>query len=290
MFGVFNVNKPAGKTSRQVVNHIQRLVRPAKAGHAGTLDPLATGVLVVCVGPATRLIENVQASRKVYRATFLLGRSSDTEDVEGKVVELQDPLRPEASAIRAAIPQFVGTIQQRPPAFSALKVSGQRAYQLARQGQAVILKERPVRITRLELLSYAYPELSLEVECGAGTYIRSLGRDLATRLGTAAVMSQLERTAVGPFELADACLLEQLTADSLDEHLRPATELFVDVPAERLRDSEVQRVRTGQAVYRPHHERTSDVPAVDERGMLVAVLVARGPDWLQPKRVLAAPS
>jgi tRNA pseudouridine55 synthase len=283
-----NVDKPAGKTSRQVVNHIQRLVRPAKAGHAGTLDPLATGVLVVCVGPATRLIEHVQASRKLYRATFVLGRRSDTEDVEGNVVVLVDPPRPEEREIRRALPHFVGEILQRPPAYSALKVAGRRAYELARQGQEVVLKERPVRIARIELLAYAYPELSLEVECGAGTYLRSLGRDLAESLGTAAVMAQLQRTAVGPFRIADACRPEQLTEESLPLHVRPPTEVFAGVTPLVLSQDDVHRVRRGQAIRRPGHGRVSDVPAVDAQGSLVAVLTSRGPDGLRPKRVFPA--
>jgi tRNA pseudouridine55 synthase len=285
MFGVFNVDKPAGQTSRQVVNHIQRLVKPVKAGHAGTLDPLATGVLVVCVGPATRLIEQVQASPKHYRATFVLGQTSDTEDIEGDVVPLTDPPRPTEEEVRAALPNFQGEILQRPPAFSALKVAGRRAYELARQGQEVGLKERPVQIARIDLLAYAYPELSLEVECGAGTYIRALGRDLAEFLGTAAVMAQLQRTGVGPFHVEDACRLEQLTEDSLPLHLRPPIDVFAGITPTTLSDAELQRVRRGQAIYRPQHACVSDLPGVDAQGCLVAVLTGRGPDWLRPKRV-----
>src|SRR5690606_6420881 len=138
-FGLLNINKPVGQTSRWVVDRVQRLVRPAKAGHAGTLDPLASGVLVVCVGQATRLIDHVQQMPKRYRAEFLLGRTSDTEDTQGEVVELVDPPIPTHDAIIAAASQFVGEIMQRPPAYSALKVDGKRAYALARKGQAVEL-------------------------------------------------------------------------------------------------------------------------------------------------------
>src|SRR5437868_5550844 len=139
MFALLNVNKPAGITSRDVVNRLQRLVRPAKVGHAGTLDPLATGVLVVCLGQATRLIEYVQQMPKTYHGTFLLGRESDTEDIEGDVKELPNAPRPSRAEIDAALPQFVGRIEQRPPAYSALKVGGERAYDKARRGEAVVL-------------------------------------------------------------------------------------------------------------------------------------------------------
>ena len=186
-FGLFNVNKPTGLMSRRVVDHVQRLVRPAKAGHAGTLDPLASGVLVVGVGPATRLIDYVQRAAKRYTATFLLGRESDTEDVEGIVKDWNDPPTPTLDEIQQAAKQFVGEIQQRPPAFSALKVKRQdgksvRAYELARSGEAVDLKPRPVTIHDIQIQDYEYPELTLDVRCGSGVYVRSLGRDLAASM------------------------------------------------------------------------------------------------------------
>ena len=148
--GLLNVDKPAGMTSRDAVDLVQRLARPAKVGHAGTLDPLATGVLVICVGAATRLIEYVQRMPKRYVGTFLLGRSSTTEDIEGQVTLLSDPPIPAAAQIEAATEKFVGSLLQRPPAFSALKVAGKRAYDLARRGEAVELKPRPVEVYALK--------------------------------------------------------------------------------------------------------------------------------------------
>ncbi|NOY30442.1 MAG: tRNA pseudouridine(55) synthase TruB, partial [Planctomycetes bacterium] len=186
MFGILNLNKPIGWTSRDAVNRVQRLVRPAKAGHAGTLDPLATGVLVVCIGPATRLISYVQAMPKVYQATFLLGRTSDSDDIETEVRELASPPQPSREEIESKLPDFLGEIQQRPPAYSALKVNGQRAYKLAREGLAVQLEPRPVEIYELRVTGYNYPELKINLRCGSGTYVRSLGRDLAEALGTGA--------------------------------------------------------------------------------------------------------
>lgn len=133
-FGLLNIAKPAGMTSRDVVDWVQRLVRPAKAGHAGTLDPLATGVLIVCVGRATRLVPLIQEMRKTYRATFLLGRTSDSDDVEGTIIETPDVSPPTREQVQAVLPEFVGRIHQRPPAYSAVKVAGRRAYALARKG------------------------------------------------------------------------------------------------------------------------------------------------------------
>ena len=203
-FGFLNFNKPPGKTSRWVVDQVQRLVQPAKVGHAGTLDPLATGVLVVASGSATRLIDYVQQMPKRYRADFLLGCTSPTEDVDSEVVPLENPMVPTRDEIETAIPAFLGEILQSPPAFSALKVGGRRAYSLARAGQAVELKPRPISIHCLKVLSYEYPRLQLEIECSSGTYVRSLGRDLAEKLGTGAVMSALVRTAIGIFRVEDS--------------------------------------------------------------------------------------
>src|SRR3972149_1845555 len=153
-FGILSHNKPAGCTSRDVVSQVERLTLPAKCGHAGTLDPLATGVLVVCVGQATRLIQYVQRLRKQYRGTFLLGRRSVTDDVEGAVEELPDAPQPERDAVEAALGAFRGEIEQRPPAHSAIKIGGQRAYDLARRGEQFELAARTVSVYRLEILRY----------------------------------------------------------------------------------------------------------------------------------------
>ena len=204
LFGIFNVNKPPGWTSRRAVNHIQRFVRPAKVGHAGTLDPLATGVLLICVGPATRLVEYCHRLPKCYRATFLLGRQSPTDDTEVESEYLPDAPKPTRAQIEAALFQFQGEIEQRPPLFSAVKIQGQRAYKIARKGKQVELPMRVVTIHTIDLITYTYPELVLDIKCGTGTYIRALGRDLAFSLNTAAVMSALERTAIGNFQIEDS--------------------------------------------------------------------------------------
>jgi tRNA pseudouridine55 synthase len=269
--GVLNLNKPSGVTSRKVVDVVQRLARPAKTGHAGTLDPLADGVLVICVGRATRLIEYVQRMPKTYVGTFLLGRRSDTEDVEGRVEELANPAMPTREQIQAAAEKFTGEILQRPPAFSALKIAGQRAYELARKGMSVELTPRPVTVHRLEICTYDYPELVLEIECSRGTYIRSLGRDLAETLGTAAVMSALRRTAVGGFRLADALRPEQLHADNLAAHIQPLICAVPDLPRLVLNDAEAEAIRHGKTLD-GQEPALPEIAALDTSGRLIAIL------------------
>ncbi len=275
-FGLLNVIKPSGVTSRRVVDHVQRLVRPAKAGHAGTLDPLASGVLVVCVGPATRLIDYVQQAAKRYTATFLLGRASDTEDIEGAVTVLAEPPIPTRDEIEQAAQRFLGEIQQRPPAFSALKVAGQRAYELARAGKTVELAARPVMIYGLEVVRYEYPELTLDVRCGAGTYVRSLGRDLAASLGTAAVMSALVRTEIGSFRLEDACRLEDIRRETLASLLLPARRAVAQLPAVTLNDAEIGRLARGMPLARRDVPPADELAGCDSTGEVVAILTPRG--------------
>ncbi|NOZ41302.1 MAG: tRNA pseudouridine(55) synthase TruB [Planctomycetes bacterium] len=285
MFGILNVNKPTGWTSRDVVNRVQRLGRPAKAGHAGTLDPLATGVLVVCVGPATRLISYVQQMPKTYEATFLLGRTSPSEDTETEVTELTNAPEPSLAEIEAHLPQFQGTIDQRPPAYSALKVKGQRAYKLAREGQAVELKSRPVEIYELALEEYLYPELRLTIHCGSGTYVRSLGRDLAESLDTGAVMSALVRTAIGDFCVDDALDIEQLNGELIEKSLIAPLAAVAHMPRLLLSDSQQIEIRHGRRI--PTHELavtpsspTETFVAVDSQGQLLALLQERRPGQL----------
>jgi tRNA pseudouridine55 synthase len=270
--GLINLNKPDGMSSRQAVNPVQRLARPAKAGHAGTLDPLATGVLVVCVGGATRLIEYVQRMPKQYVGTFLLGRQSVTEDIEGEVIELPDQPEPTLAQIEAAAQRLVGQIEQRPPVFSALKVHGRPAYKLARQGKSVELAARPITIYRIAVRSYEYPELSLEIDCGSGTYVRSLGRDLAASLGTSAVMSGLVRTRIGGFCIEDAIDPGVLTLDNWLCHVQPPLRAVEYLPRMQLSAADTERIRNGLTI-----ERTGGEDAVD--GLEGAAEVAAiGPD------------
>ncbi|MBL9125814.1 MAG: tRNA pseudouridine(55) synthase TruB [Planctomycetaceae bacterium] len=284
---LLNVNKPSGITSRDAVNRVQRLVRPAKVGHAGTLDPLASGVLVIAIGSATRLIEFVQQLPKRYRATFLLGRSSTTEDIEGEVTELIEPPVPTRDEIESAAERLTGAILQRPPAFSALKVAGRRAYQLARRGETPELAPRPVTIYQLSVVGYEYPVMELDIRCSSGTYVRSLGRDLAESLGTAAVMSALCRTAIGGFRIEGACELDALDAASLPGHLLPPAKAVAHLRRHELSAEEVRSLRQGRPVpFR--HERSDELFAgYGPAGELIGILSLSQPDLITSERILA---
>jgi tRNA pseudouridine55 synthase len=277
LFGLLNVHKPSGKTSRDVVNQIQRLVRPAKIGHAGTLDPLASGVLVIGLGQATRLVEYVQQMPKQYRATFLLGRTSTTEDIEGTVTVLMNAPTPTRTQLDDAAGQLTGKIDQRPPAFSALKVDGRRAYALARAGETFELAPRIIEVRSLEIIRYEYPELVVDVECGSGTYVRSLGRDLAELVGTGAVMSALVRTAIGPFKLDRAIDPGILDRNDMGRHLLPAVLALCGLMSQCVvSDEEVKRLSNGMPIAAPAAA-AEECAAVDREGKLVAIL-RRRPD------------
>lgn len=284
LFGLLNLGKPAGITSRDAVNQVQRLVRPAKVGHAGTLDPLATGVLMLCIGPATRLIRYVQQMRKKYRGTFLLGRRSETEDIEGDVEFLPGAPQPTRREFEAILPGFVGQITQRPPQFSALMVKGRRAYALARQGQPIDLQLRTVTVYGLQIVAYAYPELTLEIECGSGTYVRALGRDIAQALNTECVMSGLVRTAIGPFALEKSLSLDDLTKQAIASHLLAPLEALGDLPHVTLTTAEHSLISRGQTIANRFEVSSEEIAATSVDGKLLAILKPRGSDHWGPAR------
>jgi len=282
-FGLLNLNKPGGRSSRVAVDHVARLVRPDKAGHAGTLDPLASGVLVVGVGQATRLIEYVQRMPKSYTGTFLLGRHSPTEDVEGEVTIEPEARRPTATEIARAAAGLTGEILQRPPAFSALKVAGRRAYDLARAGKPFELAPRPVTVYKIEIVDYAYPQLVLHIECGSGTYVRSLGRDLAAAAGTWAVMSALVRTAIGGFRLAEACDVAELTRENIDQKLLPALRAVESLPRVSLDETQLRRIGNGLSIELPDYASHVELAAVSSSGPLAAILQRRADGSFGPR-------
>jgi len=287
MHALLNVNKPPGLTSRDAVNHVQRIIRPVKVGHAGTLDPIASGVLVLGLGSGTRLMYLIQRMRKQYRATFQLGRKSPTDDVEGEVSEIASAPQPSLDEIRRAAASWTGEVMQQPPAFSALKVKGKRAHELARAGKTVELEPRPVTIYGIDVVRYDYPELCLDVECGGGTYIRSLGRDVAEALGTAAVMSDLVRTAIGSFRIEEAVDLDQIEEDSFSKACLPLSRAAEELPAVTLSPAEQQTIRFGQTISRPGLPTSDDYAAYDQRGELVAILRPRDEGMLGPAINLA---
>ncbi len=290
--GLLNLDKPAGMSSRTAVDVVARLVRPLKVGHAGTLDPIATGVLVVCIGPATRLISFVQDSRKTYRATFRFGVTSVTDDIEGVVADVPDAPRLERENIEAVVPEFLGTIEQIPPVFSAVHVQGQRAYELARRGEHVALAPRPVEIHRYDVLDFDDDSqvLTAEIECGSGTYVRSLGRDLAKRLGTAAVMTSLRRTAIGPFAVDDALPVKDLSLAMIQNRLLPASSAVLELPRLLLDDSQIDDIRHGRFVQKPAAlslEDEASVALFTADARLAAVAAFHADDaTLRPKIVL----
>lgn len=232
LFGVLNLLKPEGITSRDLVNRVQRLVKPAKVGHAGTLDPMATGVLLVCIGPATKLISLLQEGSKTYRTEFTLGMSSDTDDATGKISLPETPIEPcQLAEIVQHLEAMIGNILQVPPDFSAVHVNGQRAYALARRGESVELNAKAVRIDEIKVLDYSWPRLELEITCGSGTYIRSIARDLGLQLGCGALMSRLERTRVGNFSVTESLPDDQITVATIQKRIRPAVEIVAGLPA-----------------------------------------------------------
>jgi len=204
--GLLIVDKPLHWSSMDVIRRIRQATgqRKLKAGHAGTLDPLATGVLVCCIGKATKLVEKLMGQPKVYDAQVDLTAFTTTDDLEGDRQEVDVPRKPTEEQVRAALGQFVGQIQQRPPAFSAIHVEGKRAYDLARAGQAVEIPTRTVTIYDAQLLSYEWPVATVRIHCGKGTYIRSIARDLGLALNTGGHLASLRRTKVGQFDVAQA--------------------------------------------------------------------------------------
>jgi len=294
MFGILNVNKPTGCTSRDVVNQFQRLLRGMgygrkfKLGHAGTLDPLADGVLVVCLGPATKLISYVQQMPKQYEATFLLGQRSDSFDTETEIELLEGAPQPTREEIEGQLPHFLGPIEQVPPTYSAVKIGGKRAYDLARQGVEVEVKPRTVEIHKLKIAHFDFPELRLSIECGSGTYVRTLGHDLAAACGTDAVMSALTRTAIGGFEIGGAVSPDQLTEENLHEYLCPARRGVAGLPHVTLAESAINDVRHGRKISTTNESLPDgEVAALDSTGELVAVM-QNETGWLLPKNVFLA--
>jgi tRNA pseudouridine55 synthase len=251
------LDKPVGMTSTQAVGIIKRLFAAKRAGHAGTLDPLASGMLPIALGEATKTVPFVMDGRKLYRFTVQWGEERNTDDAEGEVTHSSDA-RPSDESIRAALPAFTGTIIQVPPRFSAIKIAGERAYDLAREGEAVELAPREVEIDRLELIGSPAPGQSeFEAECGKGTYVRAIARDLGRKLGCFGHVCALRRVAVGPFDEDTLISLERLEAmcqkaaageASLADALMPVETALDDIPALAVSRADAARLQRGQAV------------------------------------------
>ena len=283
------LDKPVGLGSTPAVSKVRRLFGAQKAGHGGTLDPLASGVLPIALGEATKTVPFVMDGRKEYRFTLRFGEARATEDAEGEVTATSD-LRPTDEAIRSALSAFVGDIEQVPPAFSALKIEGKRAYDLARAGQPVDLKPRRILIERLELLGRPDTDhADFVVSCGKGTYIRSLGRDLARALGTVGHLSALRRTAAGPFREEAAISLPKLEAlghiPALLGALAPVATALDDIPALALTEAQADRLRQGQPVLLTRDAPPSGALLRVETGSRLVALVRSDGTSLKPVRV-----
>lgn len=291
------VDKALGETSTGAVGAIKRIFRAKKVGHAGTLDPLATGVLPIALGEATKTVPFVMDGRKMYRFTVRWGIETDTDDAEGKPVANSD-LRPQEAAVRALLPEFTGVIEQTPPRFSAIKIEGERAYDLARAGEEVELASREIEVHSLNLVATPEAEHSVfEVECGKGTYVRALARDMGRRLGCCGHVTNLRRTLVGLFDEQRAIgidalkkIAEEQGEASLVATLLPVEEGLMSLPALNVSSQDAQRLTQGQPVLL----RGRDAPileglvSVSAQGALVALAeVEQGS--LKPKRIFNLP-
>ena len=289
------LDKPVGMTSTYAVAVIKRLFAAKRVGHAGTLDPLASGCLPIALGEATKTVPFVFDGRKIYRFTIRWGEERDTDDAEGRVAATS-ALRPDAAAIRALLPRFTGTIEQIPPRFSAIKVDGERAYDLARDGEAVELKSRAVEIYRLDLLETPDPDHAvLTAECGKGTYVRALARDLGRALGALGHVSALRRDRVGPFGEDEMISLERLETlchraaageQNLADMLLPIETALDDIPALAVSPADAARLQRGQAVLLRGRDAAifSGMVAVACGGAIVAIAEVDHGEII-PKRV-----
>ena len=245
------LDKPQGMTSTQAVGAVRRIFDAQKAGHAGTLDPLATGILAIALGEATKTVPYAMDADKTYRFTATWGESRDSDDAEGKVTGTSDR-RPTQDQIQAVLPRFTGTLNQVPPAYSAIKVAGERAYDLARDGEEVVLQPRPVEVFEARLLAAGPDQAEFEILCGKGTYVRSWVRDLAVGLGTLGHVSALRRTRLAPWAEKDAVGLDTLTpfmhSPAAFGYLRPLSTALDGIPALAVSGPDTVRIRSGNPI------------------------------------------
>lgn len=287
--GFLNLNKPLNLTSHDVVASIRRRCRSSggniKVGHAGTLDPLADGVLIICLGAATRLSEYMMRSRKVYHAQITFGVTTATFDAAGDIVATRDASHLRLADIRDALSQFIGEIRQIPPMYSAVKVKGKKLYELARAGRTVARPERPVTIHSIDIINWDAPVLELEIQCGPGTYIRSLANDLGEALEAGAYLSGLTRIASGAFHLDQSVALDAVIKDEqwTGQIVSPFAALS-DKTRITLTAEEINRVQQGRFIQRRNGIQAAAVFAFDSSQQLVAVLEPRAESW-KPHKV-----
>ena len=296
--GILNIHKALGMTSHDVVARVRKLLRQKRVGHTGTLDPMARGVLPICVGQATRVAEYLSESGKAYQAEITFGTVTDTYDAEGTVIRTASTDALTLERIESLLPRFLGQQLQVPPLYSAIKIQGQPAYKHARAGEALTLEPRAVEITQLRIVDWQPPKLTLDVECSKGTYIRSLAYDLGEALECGAYLSALLRTRSGPFTIEQSLTLEQLT-DATEQgkiatHLFPPDYALQNYPALHINEETAQRVLHGNAFHyqldtpisQPQHSALARVYDPSGRFLAIATWDAEHTLW-QPKKVLA---
>ena len=287
-FGFLNIDKPFGVTSHGVVAQVRRELGVKKVGHAGTLDPLATGVLVLCLGPATRLSQYAMQSVKRYQAHVHLGVVTETWDAEGKIVQERDASSITKDMVARALATFVGAIEQVPPMYSAIKQGGRKLYQLARAGKTVERRARQVQIDKLALVDWSPPLLTVDVTCGTGTYIRSLAYDLGEMLGVGAHLAGLVRAASGHFYLEHSVKIDKLlSSENWQEHLLPPDTVLMHWPAIMLDEAMRQHILHGRAIMRDHQTPGDWARAYGPDGQFLAILRSDDGIW-RPHKVFLA--
>jgi len=290
--GILNINKPTGMTSHDVVAKVRKLLKQKRVGHAGTLDPAASGVLPICVGQGTRVAEYLSESGKVYTADILFGVVTDTYDAEGSIVRTTSTENLTLDQIEHVLPSFFGPQMQMPPLYSAIKLQGQPAYKRMRAGEEITLEPRPIIITQLDILTWQPPKLTLAIECSKGTYIRSLAYDLGERLGCGAHLVGLVRTRSGPFSLSDSISLDQLATSvengTVEQYVHPSDSVLLQYPALMLDDGTTERVLHGNAFLYDIETKVELARVYDAIGRFVAIAewdVER--EMWQPTKVFA---
>jgi tRNA pseudouridine55 synthase len=292
--GLLLVDKPEGVTSHDVVAAVRKRVRPLKVGHTGTLDPLATGLLVLCIGEATKLARFLEARNKLYGVTALLGVRTDTQDITGDVVAEKNVGEVAEETIKKTCRDFVGAIEQTPPAFSAVRVNGVRAYKRARRSEEVSLESREIQISRIEIQRIRLPRVDFLVECSKGTYVRTLCHDIGEHLGIGGCMESLRRLAVGRFDVADALPLDELHArETIFERLIPAQEAIAHLPVVTCDPEQAEKLSHGMAIAVTDWAQASNTEAralgADSKLLAVGKVEADGEGLIfRPKRVFAA--
>ena len=290
--GLLLVNKPKGWTSHDVVGRMRKIAGTKKVGHTGTLDPEATGLLPITLGACTKLAQYLTLDVKEYVFSMRLGAQTDTDDHTGQVVHTSDAGHVTRAQLEDALGVFSGEVMQRPPNYSAIRVNGQRAYALARAGVVFELPERPVHVYELELLEANLPDASLRLRCGAGTYVRSIARDLGLMLGTHGHSTSIHRTGVGAFRVEDAVMLEQLDADGVEPYLMPPGIMVDSLDAWDASADEVEEIRFGRAIRVNIELEADTLVAIFDAQHTHLIAMARverldeGVCLLKPKRVL----